>query len=1517
MVLSSTAGIRGHHRACPAAFRQPMMRIVGVVLLAGLTASPPGCGSSSGLLSGPAVSPSPVVSPGDCIAIIGNTLADRMQHFGYTEALLQAKFPGYRLVIRNLGFSGDTLTERPRCDGFGSPDHWLSHVGADVIIACFGYNESFAGAEGLSQFQANLESFVGHTLSRRYNGRTPPRLVLVSPVPHEDLRNRHLPDGRQNNGRLELYVDVMRSTAARLGVPFVDLFSTWPAAPGSTGPWTINGIHLTDAGYRLAGARIADSFVAAAAAAPAAAGELESVRRQVLAGNRIWRNIYRVSDGYSVYGGRSELRYVNGQSNFEVLQREREILEAMAGVADRRIWAVAEGSDVFPDDGNLPEPLSVTSNKPGPLPDGSHRFSGGEAALAAMTVHSGMQAGLFASEEQFPELVNPAQSAVDPDGRLWVAVWPSYPHWHPRDPMDDKLLILPDDDGDGRADRVMTFADGLHNPTAFEFWNGGVVVAMAPEIVFLKDTDGDDVCDVREHLIHGLDSADTHHAANSLVMGPNGRFYYSRGIFLKENSETPWGPPFRSASDQPGVYEFDPLRFDLGRHFPLGPNPHGIAFDPWGRQFAADAASGTVFQISFPGRTARSPLTDRRVRPVPAITVLDSVHFPDTVRGDLLVAGVIGFQGVARYHLVEHGAGMRADEREPLLYSTDPNFRPTDLEIGGDGALYVLDWQNPLIGHLEHHLRDPGRDNRHGRVYRITAEGRALQPVRRMMRRPVPEVVQHLGSAAAGERYRACLELTGRDSAVVTAAVRDWVRQFAVRNPAHAMPLLQALWVHQQHRVPDPELLWELLGSPEARVRAAAVRVLAEWHASSDGDAWLMRLAADPDPAVRAESVVAAARINGPRAAEVLFAAEQHPVDDDLAYILAEARQIICPGDYIHAVLVAGQPLSAAARAHALRNSPVGDLLLLGPGADVGHAILSRAEAPLPVLQQTLDSLAEQQGVVPLALLFELLEQPLQPTADATVTNVGRLLLRQPLPELRRVRDRIIALTAGSGSRDVRQLGWAALITADENADAAFWAASDSQERQREILGAIPLIVAGEAQSAVLQSLRSLLTTPVVAVREDAIDALLRIPGRETEKAAELITLADAGISARYALGALAELPTPSWPEAQLPSLAESILRVLRDALPQERNSPDVAPILGVAAALAERFPPEQASRFRQQVDLLRIPLVEISTVANRMIFSQERVVVQAGRPVEFRLFNSDSMPHNFAIVTPGALQQVGELAEATAQDPDAARRQFVPQTDSILAASSLLQPGEAETVWFETPAAPGVYSYLCTYPGHWRRMFGALYVVSDLASYAADPESCLASEVMRVRDPLLNSLRRSREWTLDDFRDDLQHLVHRDNNFAVGQQLFRLTGCVGCHGLAAGAASGVGPDLRRLPPDYGPMEVLDQILNPSRKIDSRFRSSSILLRSGRRVTGLVVSEIAGEVRLMEHPLRPEDFTTIEAAEIEARTPHDLSMMPQGLLNQLTREEVLDLLAFVLSGGNRRHQLFLRQEHTH
>ncbi|MCS7045950.1 MAG: SGNH/GDSL hydrolase family protein, partial [Gemmataceae bacterium] len=163
-------------------------------------------------------SPSLELHKGDRICILGNTLAERMQHFGWLETLLTARFPEHDLTFRNLGFSGDELTLRLRSAGFGSPEEWLTKTKADVVFAFFGYNESFAGPAGLGKFKNDLSNFIKKTTSRPVNGKSPPRLVLFSPIAHEDLKDPNLPDGKENNQRLRLYTAAMAEVAKAHGV---------------------------------------------------------------------------------------------------------------------------------------------------------------------------------------------------------------------------------------------------------------------------------------------------------------------------------------------------------------------------------------------------------------------------------------------------------------------------------------------------------------------------------------------------------------------------------------------------------------------------------------------------------------------------------------------------------------------------------------------------------------------------------------------------------------------------------------------------------------------------------------------------------------------------------------------------------------------------------------------------------------------------------------------------------------------------------------------------------------------------------------------------------------------------------------------------------------------------------------------------------------------------------------------------------------------------------------------------
>jgi putative heme-binding domain-containing protein len=871
---------------------------------------------------------------GDHICIIGNTLAERLQHDGWFETYLYARHPEHDLTIRNLGYSGDELTIRLRSQDFGTPDQWLAgnapipnpgaiadksvvqknrfentNTKADVIFAFFGYNESWTGEAGLPKFKKDLEGFIKHTLSQKYNGKSAPRLVLFSPIAFEDHRSPNLPTGpaaERINKNLALYTTAMAEVAQANGVTFVDLFAPTKAAyAAAKSPLTINGIHLNEAGNRQL-AQIIDRalFAGPGEYTPPAEQLLAALRPKVQDKAFHWFQRYRVTDGYSTYGGRAWLKFVNGQTNYEVVQRELDILDRMTRNRDQVIWAAARGQEVKPDDSGLPPFVPVTTNKPGKGPKGEHLFLSGEEAITSMTLGKGLKVNLFADEKMFPELVNPVQMAWDTQGRLWVAVWPTYPHWRPGEPYNDKLLIFEDTDGDGKADKMTVFADNLQNPTGFEFYNDGVIVAQAPDLMFLKDSDGDGKADVFERILHGLDTADTHHTANSFVLDPGGALYFQEGTFHHSQVEDPYGPAKRVANGAVFRYEPRTQKFDVYVTFGFA-NPHGHVFDRWGQDIVIDGTGAQPYHaplfsgyLPFPQKHVQPPqVYKQRTRPSGGMEILSSQHFPPEFEGNLLVTNCIGFQGILRYKLSDLGGSLSGQELEPILFSSDPNFRPVDCKTGPDGAVYFLDWHNPIIGHMQHNLRDPSRDRSHGRIYRVTYEGRPLSAAPKIAGEPIEKLLELLKHPEDRVRYRVKIELGARDTQAVLAAATKWLDSFAPEaktGEAYEHARLEVLWLNQYHNVVNPDLLKQVLASPDFRARAAAVRVLCEWRNRLPDALPLLRAAVtDPHPRVRLEAVRAASFFPAAEVLPVLIEVLAQPDDQYVRHVFRNTLRAI------------------------------------------------------------------------------------------------------------------------------------------------------------------------------------------------------------------------------------------------------------------------------------------------------------------------------------------------------------------------------------------------------------------------------------------------------------------------------------------------------------------------------------------------------------------------------------------------------------------------------------------------
>ncbi|MDP1588100.1 MAG: SGNH/GDSL hydrolase family protein, partial [Prosthecobacter sp.] len=287
---------------------------------------------------------------GDSIAILGNALPDRSQHFGWLETLITQANADKDLTFRNLSFSGDEVQTWHRIDNFGTRDEWLAKVKADVIFAFYGYNESFKGYEGIEEFKKNLAKFIDDAKAQNYSSKGALRIVLFSPIALQKLANPSLPPVEEKNTNIQNYTAAMNEVASAKGVTFVDLFQS--SAKGLPEGSTLDGLYITDSGEKV----IAEAAFKALTGkdAPQVNAKL---RQAIVAKNWEWHQRYRTVDGYNVYGGRSGLAYTAGVgvfkqnernpekpyiSNYQTMMQEMTQRDVKTANRDKRVHAIAK-----------------------------------------------------------------------------------------------------------------------------------------------------------------------------------------------------------------------------------------------------------------------------------------------------------------------------------------------------------------------------------------------------------------------------------------------------------------------------------------------------------------------------------------------------------------------------------------------------------------------------------------------------------------------------------------------------------------------------------------------------------------------------------------------------------------------------------------------------------------------------------------------------------------------------------------------------------------------------------------------------------------------------------------------------------------------------------------------------------------------------------------------------------------------------------------------------------------------
>jgi putative heme-binding domain-containing protein len=592
-----------------------------------------------------------------------------------------------------------------------------------------------------------------------------------------------------------------------------------------------------------------------------------------------------------------------------------------------------------------------------------------EIERRSFQVADGFEVNLFAAD---PLLAKPIQMNFDPAGRLWVACSAVYPQIKPGQKPTDKIIVLEDTKGAGRADKTTVFADGLLIPTGLEPGDGGVYVADSTDLLHLADTDGDGKADRRRVVLSGFGTEDTHHMLHTLRWGPDGLLYMNQSIYIHSHVETPHGVRRLAGG---GIWQFRPesLRLEV---FARGwVNPWGHHFDRWGQSFVTDGAGGEGVNYVIPGASYTTAVGASRV--VPGLNpgspkycgheIVSGRHLPDDWQGNLITNDFRGHR-VCRFVLKEDGAGFTAQEKAELIKTTHAAFRPVDVKMGPDGAIYIADWYNPIIQHGEVDFRDPRRDLTHGRIWRVTAKGRPLVERPSLTKATVEALLDALKTPEDWTRHQARRLLKERGARKVEPALGKWVIRLDTADPEHEHHLLEALWTYQSLDVVETRLLATLLGARDHRARTAAVRVLSYWHPRVPRALELLSEAVTDDhPRVRLEAVRVLGQIPQLRAAELALQALDKPVDRFLDYALWQTARELEPV-WMSAVQKGRLDLGGNPRHLVFALQAVGSPSVVKPLAE----LIQAGKVPRDREESVLTLIAEQGGPTELDMVLDL-----------------------------------------------------------------------------------------------------------------------------------------------------------------------------------------------------------------------------------------------------------------------------------------------------------------------------------------------------------------------------------------------------------------------------------------------------------------------------------------------------------------------------------------------------------------
>lgn len=926
---------------------------------------------------------------------------------------------------------------------------------------------------------------------------------------------------------------------------------------------------------------------------------------------------------------------------------------------------------------------------------------------------------MFAAE---PNVMHPIAISWDEKGRMYVLITQDYPNERKETGGRDYILICEDTDKDGKADKFTKFADDLSIPTGMVFANGGLIVSQAPHMLFLKDTNGDDVADEKRVLFSGFGTFDTHAGPSNLHYGFDnwiwGAVGYSgfKGVVGKSKDTIQFGQAF---------FRFKPDGSELEWMTSTNNNTWGFGFNETNDVFGSTANNSHGWYMAIPNRYfssanniengSRSTDTHRDIKPI-----TEKVRQVDAFGGFTAAAGHnfytarafpkkywnnIAFVSEPTGHvlhqnnMVRKGTDFSDKESFNLMAGADEWFSPVFAEVGPDGAVWVADWYSYIIQHNPtpqggsngegNAYETPLRDFTHGRIYRVSYNGAApYQPIQ-LESTNVNGLLAALKSDNKFWRTHAQRMLVERGNKDIVPQLKEMVANAQLDEIGINATAIHALWALKGLGALDEQTLEVALTHPIPSVRKNAIQVM-EHNESGVAAILKLDLLNDKDLLVVMNALLYFSKSPMNAAAEKAFF--------DRMNKSTEVEDRWMPDAFAVVLNANGGKLMKKHLTERIKSSVAQKTAV----ATMDHSKHQTGAAPAAKAAAKVTGLDLVISDIKIDPAAPAVRERIAVTVE--VKNQGSVDLPAEMFVPLDVRFEGQGIKIDQVSRNYKEgikAGETVSITKNINGP---WVGNLSFGT--DVVGEYNLVVNLDKANEIAEVNKNnnYLSKKVNFVRPPDMNAF----------ALERAIRSYASVAPVDSLVAMMRNTIAMDPQAKA-----SVIKAISEGWNYRNKQVKLNPAdLAFLKSMNTNKSNERLNKLMEAWGVVAekatadVKVIRIKTIREAMKYDLKEFTVKPGQSVEIIIENPDAMQHNMVITKPGSLEKVGRAGDAMMKDEKGAEKNYVPALAEVLYSTPLINPGQSYKLKFKAPVAVGNYPYVCTFPGHWTLMNGVMKVV-------------------------------------------------------------------------------------------------------------------------------------------------------------------------------------------------------------